>query len=295
MNGKRTPEAYRMIRRKRRSNDQVDLPPQHKTGPEADSVLSNPALSHITAQQLRHDTISEMQNSNGNQHTQQVLSRAATTTNPPQVKDTDFGTFLIGPTEKAVPLKQVQDLKKEWPLTQRVFDRVMKVIDILKGGSTEFEFKGSAAFQVALLLDLDSVLQKSSGRDLLTELAKAGNKLKIEYSPDATELQAVSESSTKIQPDGNPGSGSNLEMRYQASIWWPSTGDKGFEQRKPADDLAKLLVEALPMLAGTSPSDKQRDPQTEGLQATGFDKIAEKIRIENRFRAAFGLPLRPEE
>jgi hypothetical protein len=174
-------------------------------------------------------------------------------------------------------------------------DRLQQAIDALKGGSTTFELKGGAAFQAALLLDLEWLLKQPSGRELLGALARAGRKLTIEYAPDGGEPRAVAEGDAAARPDGTPGRGSEVQMRYAPEPWMPEGGNAAWEQRKPADGLARMLIGALPLMMGTSPSTREREPVTGSAQATGQDRLKQAIELENKLRGAFGLPLRAEE
>jgi hypothetical protein len=287
-------EQLRTLRRKRRRID--DAPLQRAEHLPAHEAVSAAALAHGTAADTRHSAMRELQQTSGNQHVQRLLARQEqAAAAAPQVRDTDFGTFLVFPDDQPLSLAMAQDPKREWPITRKMADRVQQAIDALKGGSTTFELKGGAAFKVALLLDLEWLLKQPSGRDLLGVLARAGKKLTMEYAPDGGEPRAVSEADAAARPEGTPGPGSDVQMRYAPEPWMPEGGHAAWEQRKPADGLARMLIGALPMLLGTNPSTREREPVTGSMQATGQDRLKQAIELENKLRGAFGLPLRAEE
>jgi hypothetical protein len=290
---------FHTLRRKRRRLDEAPL--QRADRSPAYSA-ANAALAHPTAADARHSAMRELQQSNGNQHVQRLLARqqqdsASTAAAPPapQVRETDFGTYFVFPDDQPLSLGMAQDPKREWPISQKMADRYQQVGDALKSGSTKFEFKGGAAFKAALLLDLEWLIKQPNGRELLGALARAGKKLTIEYAPDGGEPRAVAEGDAMARPDGTPGPGSEVQLRYAPEPWMPQGGQEAWERRKPAEGLARMLIGALPMLMGTNPSTREREPVTRNAQATGQDRLKRAIELENKLRGAFGMPLRAEE
>jgi len=59
--------------------------------------------------------------------------------------------------------------------------------------------------------------------------------------------------------------------------------------------VTRMLIAALPLLTGTSPSTREREPVTQSAQATGQDRLQRAIELENKLRGAFGMPLRADE
>lgn len=293
----------RTIRRKRRATDEA--PPERALRPAghgARDLLGSGVLAHATAGESRQTVMRDLQQTSGNQRVQRLLAREQAAPADPavsaagaQVKDTDYGSFLVYPDNQPLSLGLAQDPKREWPVTQRIFDRLQKVIDLLKSGASEVRLEGGSAFKVALLMDLDWLLQQAAGPDLLKALTGAGKRLRIAYAPGGNDLRAVAETSAAARPDGTPGPGSDVEIDYKPAAWDPAGGNAAWERREPATALARLLVEALPLVGGTAPSPLEREPVTAGQQATGQDTLSRAIALENRLRGAFGMPLRPEE
>ncbi len=285
-------EYTRTLRRRRRTVDDAPLEWSQRTAkPES---LESPALAHTTAQDSRQDTLLALQESNGNQHVQRVVAQsAAASTVVPQLKETDYGTFLVYPDDHPLSLGLTQDPKREWPVTETIFDQLEKVIDMV-GGSSKLELNGGSAFKAATLMDLGWIMEQSAGSDLLEALAEAGRKLTIEFAPGAG-LAVAAENSASVRPDGTPGPGSDVLLRYTPELSNPSSGNQGWERRKPATALARLLIEALPRMLGTSPTTREREPVSENKQATGQDRLKDAIALENKLRGAFGMPVRPQE
>src|SRR5690349_17948348 len=124
----RAQEATRTLRRKRRKLDEAPL--QRAERLPAHEAAHAAALAHATAADTRHSAMRELQQTSGNQHVQRLLARqeqetsAATAPAAPQVRDTDFGTFLVFPDDQPLSLDMAQDPKREWPISQKMADRI---------------------------------------------------------------------------------------------------------------------------------------------------------------------------
>jgi len=288
-------DLARAIRRKRRRLD--DAPSERAERSPAHAAVRAAGLSHATAHEAQQDALLSLQQTSGNQHVQRLLAReaekeaAAAAPAAPQLRDSDLATLLVFPDDLALSLGLAQDPKREWPVPQRMADRLQPVVDALGGAA--LDLKGGAAFKLALLLDLEWLIGQPSGRELIDALARAGKRLTIEYAPSGGEPRALSEGDAMLRPDGTLGPGSDVQLRYAPEPWMPQDGEKAWEQRKPAEDMARALVAALPMLTGSAPTTHEREPVAAGAQATGDDPLQRAIDLENRLRAAFGLPIRP--
>lgn len=293
------PPDYVHLQRRRRKRRADEAPPDQLPQGYA-AGLAGP--DHPTAQAQRQEAVRELQASHGNAHVQRLIARAAadkqgTTAEAvkPQFWDGDHGLYQVYPDEYPLGLKLVQDPKREWPLPQKIAERLRPISARLKGGATDIVLKGGVAFKLALLMDLAWLNERPAGRDLLDALLRARHRLTFEYAPEGGEPQAVSPPNAELRPDGAFGSGSDVLLRYAPDPWTPSSGFKGMEQRKPAEGLARSLVAVLPLLTGTAPSTREREPVVAGTQATGDDRIKQMLILENRLRGAFGLPLRPDQ
>jgi hypothetical protein len=295
--------AIQYRRRKRRPADDIPAPraPQ-VAGPEAGALLESGVLAHATASDSRQAALHGLQRSTGNRHVQRLIARAASeqkdaaqATAEPQTRDTDYGTFLVYPDDQPLSLDMARDPEREWPVTQAIFERLKKVVDIIDGGAAEIEIKGGSAFRTATLMDMEWLLTRPAGAELLAALAATNRKLTIEYAPSGAGLEAVAETAAAARPDGTPGPGSDVRLRYLTAAWSPAGGNQGWERREPAEGLAQMLIEALPLMSGSAPSPQEREPVADNAQATGLDRLKQAIKLENRFRGAFGLPPRPEE
>jgi hypothetical protein len=278
-------ETGRMIRRRRRVAD--DAP---ATTRSLQRMLAPGAPGHATAAGSRHNALRALQSEAGNQLAQRALAQRAA--GDAVARDTDFGTFLVAAEGHPVP--SARDPERDIPITQKVYDRLREVIDLLKGGSTEIELKGDGAFRASVLVDLAWVFRQPQGRDLLKAVASSGKQLTIEYAQSGG-LRAVAEADAGVRPDGTPGPGSDVELRYLPKHWSFDGNLEAFERREPAQGLARSLVEMIPLLNGTAPSRREREQVAGNLQATGMDQLKQLIQLENRFRAAFSMPVRPEE
>jgi len=254
-------------------------------------MLAAGAPAHTTAASARQEALRTVQAQAGNQTAQRALAQLAAT---PTTRDTKLGVLLIAGEGKPVPA--INDPKRDMPVTASVYDRLHEVVDILVGGTTDIDLKGDGNFRLATLLDFVWLFKQPSGRELLQAIARSGKRIKIEEAKSGGEgLRALAEQDAAVRPDGTPGPGSEIELRYGPEPWSSNGTIEQLEKRKPAPGLARSLVEMLPMLTGTAPSTRERDPVAAGAEATGPDPLREMIRRENSFRAAFGIPLRPEE
>jgi hypothetical protein len=278
-----TEQVRRMIRRRRAIDAPAVVAPNRR-------MLEPGAPDHATAATTRQAALQAVQKQAGNQTAQRAVAQRS----EPTIRDTKLGVLLIAGEGKPIPT--IRDVQRDMPVSASVYERLREVVDILVGGSTEIEMKGEGSFRLATLLDLAWLFKQPSGRELIESIARAGKRIKIEEAKSGGDgLRALAEQDATVRPDGTPGRGSEIELRYGPESWSPSGTIEQFEKRKPAQGLARSLVQMLPMLTGTAPSTRERDPVANGAQATGPDPLLETIRRENRFRAAFGMPLRPEE
>lgn len=279
-----TTEQVSRILRRRRALDAGPEPAAHLR-----RMLTPNAPAHTTAASGRQAALRTVQVETGNQAAQRALAQRSA----PTVRDTTLGVFLVAAEGKPIPT--INDPMRDMAVSAKVYERLREVIDILLGGATDFELKGDGSFRLAFLLDLVWLFKRPSGRDLIQAITGAGKRIRVEEAKSGGGLRALAEQDASVRPDGTPGPGSEIELRYGPEPW-NSAGDlEQLEKRKPAEGLGQALVEMLPMLTGTAPSKREREPVAAGAQATGPDPLRETIRRENQFRAAFGMPLRPEE
>lgn len=290
---KHTSNHPRLQRRKRRTGDDTPLLARTARG-RAGHVPGVDGPAHTTAVAQRDEALRELQATRGNAHVQRILARQAAPPTPSLWED-DHGLFHVFPDTTPLSLSMVDDPKQAFPLPETIAKKLRPVVDLIAGGAASFEFKGDADFKAALLMDLAWLFDKPAGRQLLDALLATGRKLSFEFAADGGQLEPASPTDAELRPDGALGKGTDVKLPYGPQPWSPAGGVPQWEQRKPAEALARSLVACLPLLAGTAPSTREREPVTNTLQATGDDRTARLLALENQARAAFGLPLRPAE
>lgn len=294
----RNSDSPRLQRRKRRRADEPPLairaPGGHAEGAAQAPSLDAPPHANAVAQ--RQEAVRELQAQRGNAHVQRLIARQAEGGAPaaaPEIWASEHGTFHVFPDDQPLSLGQVQDPQRERPLPRQVAEKIRPASELLKGGGAPVTLKGDAAFKAALLMDLAWVMEQPGGKELIDAVLKAGRALTFEYAPDGGEPEAASPTDAELRPDGALGPGSDALLRYGPEPWAPAGGVQAWEQRKPAAGLARALVATLPIVSGSAPSTREREPIVSGSASTGQDGLARLIEQENRARAAFGLPLRP--
>lgn len=210
---------------------------------------------------------------------------------------TEFGSFLIYPDEFIGPLPLSVRDEESWPIRQSDFDALVERLAEVKAGSSNISVTGTEEFQTHVYLDLGWLMTSGVGQELIREIQEAGHDVAIvetgggngaSYIPNADSWE------TEDVPP-RPGPGSDVSVSFNPNRLFIKDGSLDWHNRPPAIGLAHEMVHAWTGVYGmrargrTDEGVKRRE-----LQATGLGEFADNRLTENRFRAAFGLPPRPE-
>jgi type VI secretion system secreted protein VgrG len=155
---------------------------------------------------------------------------------------------------------------------------------------------GTDAFKTSVMLDLGWLMTSGVGQDLVQEIQDSAHTVTIEeggggnatsYNPDADSYERP-----VSPPEAGPGA--NVTITYNPNILFIKDGTLDWHHRPPAIGLAHEVVHAWTGVYGTRAlGTDDAGVKRRELQATGLGEFADARITENRFRAAFGLPLRP--
>ena len=222
----------------------------------------------------------------------------------PRQKSTDFGVFMIYPDGTKLGPAAYHQMEPgamgptdAFRVTEATFARIELALTAVKAGSGWLKIEGSAAFKGKVMPDLAWILTSSVGGEFWDAMAKSGHKMTIEetsggnatgYDPDADSWE---------KDDGSPGKGCDVSIDYNPGEWNPYGDTEEWMTRPPAIGLAHEMVHGWTGMIGTRAkgtvdvsgvTEKRRE-----MQATGLGDWEKAKFSENKFRAAFGLPLRP--
>lgn len=222
----------------------------------------------------------------------------------PRQKSTDFGEFMIYPDGTKLGPSAYHQMEPgamgpvdAFRVTEATFARIELALAAVKAGSSWLKITGTAAFKAKVMPDLAWILTSSVGGEFFDAMAKSGNKMTIEetsggnatgYDPDADSWE---------KDDGSPGKGCDVSIDYNPGEWNPYGDTEEWMTRPPAIGLAHEMVHGWTGMIGTRAkgtvdvggvTEKRRE-----MQATGLGDWEKAKFSENKFRAAFGLPLRP--
>lgn len=207
---------------------------------------------------------------------------------------TPYGTFLIYPDDFIGPLQVADPTIGPWPVREAQFNRLQYAIDSIGGGGAGITIEGDVSFKTTVLMDFAWLMTQPLGMELVDEIVASGHDLTIESTSGGNAMTFTTDGYELA--DGSPGPGSDASVEYNTEEWNPYGGPEDWMQRPPAIGLAHELIHAWTAMAGicAKGTDADSGVNRRELQATGLDEF-ESFRItENRFRAAFGLPARPE-
>ncbi len=209
----------------------------------------------------------------------------------PRVEATKYGIFLVYPD--TVGLRPADYSELEWPVTESAFHRIETVIESIESGGAGIDISGTAAFKASVLMDLSWLLTQSVGMELIEAIVGSGKQLTIRESKGGNTTSYNPNPDSFERPDGTRGPGANVTIGYNTREWNPYGGDEEWMTRPPAIGLAHELVHAWTGMIGTRALGETGGVNRRELQATGLGEFANSVFTENRFRGAFGLPLRP--
>jgi hypothetical protein len=212
----------------------------------------------------------------------------------PETVTTDYGTFAVYPDDFIGPLPAAKaGAGHTWPVRQADYARIQIAIESVRGGAAGVVVEGSATFKSAVLLDLAWLLTQSVGHELVESMVRTGKTVTIKETGGGNATGYASDADSYEREDGTPGPGSNTTVDYNTGEWNPYGGTEAWMTRPPAIGLAHEMVHAWTGMNGTRARGETAGVKRRELQATGLDEFSSAALTENRFRAAFGLPLRP--
>jgi LysM repeat protein len=228
-----------------------------------------------------------------------VTEEASGGTDPaaePYGLSSEFGSFEIYPDEFVGPLPVSVRDAESWPIKQADYDLLTVRLTAVKKGSSKVTVEGGDQFMTGVYLDLAWLMTSAVGQDLVKELQEAKHSVKIvETTGGNSEEADVFEhglETTDVPP--KPGPGTNVTVKYNPNRLFIKDGTLDWHHRPPAIALAHEMIHAWTDVYGMSGRGKDASnvPRYE-LQAVGLGEFRKARISENRFRAAFGLPLRP--
>ena len=210
---------------------------------------------------------------------------------------TEFGNFLIYPDSFTGPLPRNPRDAESWHIRQSDYDRLISQLETIKQGTSQIILAfGSPKFYIATYLDLGWLMTTGVGQDLIEEIQNSPHQVTIEettsypstqYSPDADSWEIPGSPPT-------PGPGSDVIVLYNPNFRLPNNGPQDWRSMPPAIALAHEMVHAWTGVHGTrAVGNDAAGVKRRELQAVGIGEFSNARLSENRFRAAFGLPLRP--
>lgn len=212
----------------------------------------------------------------------------------PQTVTTDYGTFAVYPDDFIGPLPAAEaGAGHAWPVRQADYARIQVAMESVRGGAAGVVIDGTDTFKSAVLLDLAWLLTQSVGQELVESIVRTGKTITIKEAGGGNTTAYASNADSYERADGTPGPGSNTTVNYNTGEWNPYGGTDAWMRRPPAIGLAHEMVHAWTGMNGTRALGTTDGVNRRELQATGLGEFSSAALTENRFRAAFGLPLRP--
>ncbi len=207
---------------------------------------------------------------------------------------TEFGTFMIYPDSFVGPLPMAERGAEAWPIHQSDFDSLTKRLTQIKEGTSTLVIDGDSEFQVATLLDLAWLMTSSAGQELLSDLQDAIHVCTIKKIAGGNSVTGFGDGAWETETSPPlPGGGSSCTLNYNPTRLWVGDGTEAWHHRPPAIGLAHELVHVWAVFQGALPRGRTEGTRNAELMAVGLGDYKKIKLTENRFRQAFGLPLRP--
>ncbi len=208
---------------------------------------------------------------------------------------TTYGLYEVWPDEAPITLLPAARSDTVIQIKEADFQRLQTQMAAIESGLSAVVVTGSDTFQAALLSDLAWLQSQSIGGELIAELEASGYTVTIAETSGGNSAGYNPDSDSWEQADGTPGAGANVNINYNPVEWNPYGGTEDWQTRPPAIGLAHEMVHAWTGVYGTRALGNDADgTRRRELQATGLGEFSDAQFSENRFRAAFGLPQRPE-
>jgi len=226
--------------------------------------------------------------------------------------DTPFGTFEVYPAGARAPRPASHYGDIAWPIGRTEFDRLGPLLQQISAHASKIKITGDQLFRASTLRSLAWLGSSPLGLDLLRQLSAtshtvtivsaggSGNNAFVTGGGDDVTLHRVGKRLT-------PGRGADCTVTYDADDWDPwrhADVREPWMSVPPPIHLVHELIHAYQITHGTVPPQAPA-PVTKGpveiterhgpdeLRTVGIMGYEAEHFTENRFRQAFGLPLRP--
>jgi hypothetical protein len=226
-----------------------------------------------------------------------VQRQPETATEAPVIREvvTTYGIFEVYPDDFIGPLPVADPTQGPWAIRETPFAQLQIAIDSIEGGAAGITIEEDGSFKAVVLLDLAWLMTQSAGQELINDIVASGKQLTIKKTDEGNMAPPDSWDGVFLNEDGSPGAGNDVTIHYNPVNWNPYGGAEEWMTRPPAIALAHEMIHAWTAMTGTMARD---DPHAAVRpleeQATGLGAYEDALHTENRFRRAFGLPLRPE-
>lgn len=213
----------------------------------------------------------------------------------PRLETTAYGVYEVWPDETSITLAPAARSDTFISMKESDFSRMQGQMAAIEGGLSAVVISGSDTFRTAVLSDLAWLQTQSVGGELVAELESSGYTVTLSETTGGNSAGYSPGADSWERADGTPGPGANVNISYNTVQWNPYGGTENWQTRPPAIGLAHEMVHAWTGVYGTRALGNSADgDRRRELQATGLGEFSGAVLSENGFRAAFGLPLRPE-
>lgn len=209
----------------------------------------------------------------------------------------EFGSFDVYPDEFVGPLPLSVRDAATWPIRQSNFDALVENLEGVRDGTANMEIEGTDDFKTHVYLDLAWLMTVDVGVELIDKIQAADHNLKFKITSSGNEAvpDSFDDSFEKETTPPTANKGSNVTVLFNPHRMHIKDGTLDWHKRPPAIGLAHEMIHAWTCMEGIL----LRGTNAEGtmnaeLQTVGLGKYKNDVITENRFRAAFGLPERPE-
>lgn len=310
---KRQQKSHPQKLRRRTAQQQAGVPSSRRSDEQSSFERMVTLARNDSAQGLQPEAMLQLQRHYGNNFVQRLLVQRdddeqnmstdpsldttanQSTESEPEIRNvtTDYGTFAVYPDNFVGPLEVADPTGASggWPVRESTFGQIQAAMESIAGGEAGVKIEGKKTFKAAVLMDLAWLMTQSVGYELIASIVGTGKTVTIKATKGGnTELGGAD---GFIKEDGKPGPGCDTTVKFNTGEWNPYGGDDEWMTRPPAIGLAHELIHAFVDMGGMTPRGKTDGTPNYELQTTGLGDYEKEIYTENKFRAAFGLPLRP--
>lgn len=276
-----------------RAADRAVAQPAGHPGHAPGALVGAAAPGMATTPFLQRDAEGETSSTAAPAPNQSVAPPADDTALSSRIEFTDYGTFDVYPDNFIGPLPAADRTGASWPVREATFQWIQTTMASVKGATSGIMLEGNAAFKSVAMLDLAWLATESVGRELIEAMVGSGKNLTIKATTGGNTTSYNPDDDSWEHDDGTPGLGANITINYNTTEWNPYGGTEAWMRRPPAIGLAHEMVHAWTGMMGIRARGETDGVRRRELQATGLGEFSNAKLSENKFRAAFGLPLRP--